>query len=320
MTSCTFPRPVHRRVLGGLAGALAGTWLAWLLAAVLIGGMAALTAPAWAAGTGTGSGPATGADDGGAAALHARFDGLHDAIAHNAFGRPLAMSSTQASDRLEGDIIARVDHPFADVVQALQGTPRWCDILVLHLNVKQCQGQGDQLHMRLGRKFDQPVEDAYALAFAYRVEASTADYLRVALTAPDGPLGTRDYRIVVEASPIDAGHAILRLRYAYGFGTMARLAMQGYLSTAGRSKVGFSSTGGDPAAPQYVGGVRGLVERNTMRYYLAIEAVLASPSPDARLAGWFDATERYARQLHEMDRADYLAMKRAELRRDAATR
>ena len=30
---------------------------------------------------------------------------------------------------------------------------------------------------------------------------------------------------------------------------------------------------------------------------------------------WFDSTERYARQLHEVDRDDYLAMKRNEYKR-----
>ena len=34
-----------------------------------------------------------------------------------------------------------------------------------------------------------------------------------------------------------------------------------------------------------------------------------------RLATWFDSTERYARQLHELDRDDYLAMKRSEYKR-----
>ena len=43
------------------------------------------------------------------------------------------------------------------------------------------------------------------------------------------------------------------------------------------------------------------------------------PSParqrEQRLATWFDATEQYALQLHELDRNDYLAMKRNEFRR-----
>jgi hypothetical protein len=63
------------------------------------------------------------------------------------------------------------------------------------------------------------------------------------------------------------------------------------------------------------------VERNTMRYYLAIEAYLgatSAPPPEQqekRLRDWFAATERYALQLHEIERDDYLAMKRHELQR-----
>jgi hypothetical protein len=140
-------------------------------------------------------------------------------------------------------------------------------------------------------------------------------------------MGTRDYRIVVEAAPLDERHTVLRLRYEYGFGTMARLAMQAYLATAGRAKVGFTVVGHDAhGQPEYIGGVRGLVERNTMRYYLAIEAVLAADdaSPAARLEhrlqAWFDATERYPRQLHELERPEYLAMKHDETRHDAGSK
>ena len=37
--------------------------------------------------------------------------------------------------------------------------------------------------------------------------------------------------------------------------------------------------------------------------------------PVARLAEWFDATEQYKRQLYEIDRDAYLAMKRKEVQR-----
>jgi len=73
--------------------------------------------------------------------------------------------------------------------------------------------------------------------------------------------------------------------------------------------------------PIYIDGVRGVVERNTMRYYLAIDAFLgaASAPPAARLEkrlqSWFNAVEQYPRQLHELDRAAYLEMKRAEHKR-----
>ncbi|MDP3827951.1 MAG: hypothetical protein Q8Q74_15470, partial [Polaromonas sp.] len=74
----------------------------------------------------------------------------------------------------------------------------------------------------------------------------------------------------------------------------------------------------------YVDGLRGAVERNTMRYYLAIDAYMASLSAppadqlEKRLQQWFDATERYPRQLHEIERTAYLTMKRSEHRRQQA--
>jgi hypothetical protein len=55
-----------------------------------------------------------------------------------------------------------------------------------------------------------------------------------------------------------------------------------------------------------------------MRYYLAIDAYLAALAapPDERLEerlrDWFDSTERYALQLHELDQNAYLEMKRRE--------
>jgi len=64
-----------------------------------------------------------------------------------------------------------------------------------------------------------------------------------------------------------------------------------------------------------------VVERNTMRYYLAIESYLGALSAppqtrlEKRLQDWFAASERYSRQLHEMERGEYLEMKRREYQR-----
>jgi hypothetical protein len=255
----------------------------------------------------------------GAAALHARYDALKDQIAHNAFGRPLVLQSTQQSDQLEGQVHARIDQPYAAVQKALLGPANWCGILILHLNVKMCHAQPAGLDLALGRKYDQPASEAYKLHFDYKLDASGPDYFKAELGSPDGPLGTRDYRIAVEAAPLDATHTLLFMRYSYGFGFAARVAMNAYLATAGSDKVGFSVAGKDAdGKPEYVGGVRGLVERNTMRYYLAIEDYVGAPAPEQleqRLAAWFDATERWPRQLHELERADYLSMKRAETQR-----
>ncbi len=264
-----------------------------------------------------------------AATLLAREVSLRDRLAHNAFRLPLVLESTDADGLLEGNIHAVVAQPFAAVARALQAAGQWCDILIVHPNVKECRASGagasSVLGIALGRKFDQPLRDAYRLAFAYRVTASEPRYLGVRLIADSGPLGTSDYRILVEATPIDAQRTFLHLSYSYVYGAAARLLMEGYLATIGRGKVGFSILGREPdGTPIYADGARGVVERNTMRYYLAIESYLgATATPAAgqaekRLHDWFAAAERYPRQLHEMDLDEYLSIKRRELVRQRA--
>jgi len=237
----------------------------------------------------------------------------------------LDIESAETSDSVKGEIRATVDHPFAMVSASLKQSAQWCEILILHLNVKLCRASGEEratLHVVIGNKFDQPVDDAYPLDFAYRVVDDTANVLQVTLRAGAGPMGTRDYLLTLEAAPASGGRTLIRMSYSYSFGMMARIAMQAYLGTIGRDKVGFTVIDKDAQGmPRYVGGMQGVTERNTMRYFLAIEAFLGALSapPQARLEkslrDWFAGIERYPRQLHEMERDDYLAMKRGEYAR-----
>ena len=226
---------------------------------------------------------------------------------------------------MRGEVYAVVEHPFSEVAQ-LQNAPVWCDVLILPFNTKHCAASGGgantRLKLRIGRKADQAAEQAYPLEFAYRVTAAGADYLRVQLDAPSGPLGTRDYRIVLEATALDDKRSFIHLAYAYAFTGWSKVLMQTYLATAGAKKVGFTVTGHDSQGqPVYVGGMLGATERNTMRYFLAIDAYLASLAAPPnervgkRIEAWFAASERYPRQLHEMERGEYVALKRRETAR-----
>ena len=267
--------------------------------------------------------PAFPQDSGALRAVHAQ---LKERLATSPFNRPLVLESTQGDASLKGDVYAVVEQPFAVVAPALQGTAHWCDLLILHLNVKHCGANGaapnEVLTLVVGRKFDQPLADGHKVAFRYSVPAANPDYLRMKMAADSGPLGTRDYQLAVEATPLDAKRSFIHLSYSYSYGIAARIALQGYLSTLGRDKVGFSVTGqGDSGQPVYVGGLRGVAERNTMRYYLAVEAYLGALATapaeqlEKRLRDWFAATEQHPRQLHEMERDDYLVMKRREVLR-----
>ena len=268
-------------------------------------------------------------DAGSASALRARHDELRDRIANNVFQRPLVLESTQTSRDVKGDVYAVVPHAFPIVSEALTGAQSWCDILILHLNTKYCKTSqnpnGTELIMNVGKKFDQPLADSFRLTFAWKLADRQPDYMRVLLRADTGPLSTHDYRITVEATPLENGQTFVHLSYAYGFGITGSLAMRAYFNTVGRDKVGFTVTGMDKdGQPEYVDGMRGLVERNTMRYHLAVESYLGALSlqPSAqfekRIKDWFLAVERYPRQLHEMEQSQYLDMKRKENLRQQA--
>ena len=265
-------------------------------------------------------------DSSSGAALHARYGEFKNKLEHNAFGRPLHLVSSEGSKELAGDVYGVLDYPFALVEKSFTEPGNWCDVLILPFNTKHCRASGADsgktLAVRIGRKADQPAEQAYPIDFKYRVTARADDYFRTLLKSDNGPLGTHDYQIVLEATPIDDKHTFIHLGYSYGFGMMSKLAMQAYLGTVGASKVGFTVTGRDAQGQaKHVGGMLGATERNTMRYFLAIDAYLRSLEAPGeqrvqkRLGDWFAATERYSRQLHEMDRGEYLAMKEKETKR-----
>jgi len=130
---------------------------------------------------------------------------------------------------------------------------------------------------------------------------------------------------MLEAVPLDAKRTFVHMSYAYGYGFAARMAMEGYLATLGRNKVGFTITGqAHDGKPVHMGNVRGVVERNTMRYYLAVEAYLGAlglppaEQSERRMRDWYASIERYPVQLHELERNQYLEMKRKEIQRQQA--
>ena len=251
---------------------------------------------------------------------------LRDELRNNHYDRPLYMESVEQEETLKGDIYAVVDHDFATFSSALDNPDNWCDVLLLHLNIKYCQAtlgeSGTLLSVNLGKKTEQPLSKTYRLDFVFRSDKPAPDHFKIQLAADEGPVGTHDYRILLEAIPVNGTQTFMHLTYSYGFGLSSRLATKTYLSTMARDKVGFTITGKQAdGSPRYVDGVRGVIERNTMRYYLAIDAYLGGLSAppaqqfEKRLKLVIDATEEYPLQLHEIDRNAYLQMKRHEHKR-----
>ena len=260
------------------------------------------------------------------ASLRDKHTALEQQLQRNPFGRPLVLESTESPNRVTGEIYAVLPYPFAQVRANLNRADQWCDVISLHINTKYCRPAsgpaGTMLRVHVGKKTPEELGDAARVDFAYRVGLATPEYFDIALQADTGPMGTSDYRIALEAVELPNAQTFLHLTYSYAFNFAGKLAMQTYLATLARDKIGFTPVGQPDykrsGQAGYVGGMRGLVERNAMRYYLAIDAFLESygGAPEARferrLQSWFTATEQYPRQLRETDRAAYMQMKRAE--------
>lgn len=258
--------------------------------------------------------------------LQNQYKSLLTKLNNNQFNRPLVLNSIESPNIISGDIYAVIDFPFSVVNNSLNSSENaadnWCEVLMLHLNTKYCHtsviGKNTVVAMGVGKKSGSFLSNVYDLQLNYQSNAASKDYFQINFNAATGPLGTKDYHILLEALPIDQTHTFLHMTYSYGYGAAGRIAMKTYLSTIARNKVGFTKIA--PGSNEYVGGVRGMVERNTMRYYLAINAYLSSLTVSSdkrfsnRLTNWFDSTEQYSRQLHEMEREDYLLMKHQEIK------
>ena len=262
------------------------------------------------------SGP-TQAQNGGA--LRARHAALQQQLAASPFGRPLHVESAVNGGTHKGDVHAVLDQPYAAVAAALARPAHWCDVLTLQINIKRCEASDQALAAFVTKKPRDPVSSAHRIEFRFEVGAKRADYLQVALNAPSGPMGTRDYEIRLEAAPLDAKRTFIHLSYGYTLGSMARLAMDAYLMGPGRDKIGFSVVERRAdGSPVYVDGVRGVAERSAMRYYLAIDASLqalaAAPAQrlDAHLRRWYAEAARYPQLKEKVGADEYVEMKRKE--------
>lgn len=270
--------------------------------------------------------PAANARSADAQEMLSAYEAMSARMAGSRLGEPIVIDSAESSQQLSGSVHAISKHPFSAVAAAFAKPQVWCEMMLLPFNARACQLEGDAtapvLNLTITRKNAEDASHGHALRLDWRKTTPEPDYLQVQMTSETGPFGTAGYVIELRAVPLPQGRTFMHFTFAFRFGTAARMATQAYLATVGRDKVGFSTVAA-PGGERLVGGMRGIVERNAMRHFLAIEAWLnaarmpAAQQLDARLENWFDATERYPRQLHEMDKAAYMAAKRRDYRNSA---
>jgi hypothetical protein len=254
-----------------------------------------------------------------------KYHTLEEPLARSVLGMPVYLDSNVEKNSSSADIYGVIDRPFDAVEKELSSPADWCDIILPHINIRACTSSnvGDTWHLTLYNvtRYHQPIEEAVPLKYIYRLVARQSGYLDILFSADDGPFHTHDHRLRIEAAPVGENRTFVHLSYFYRYGSFAYMAMKSYFGLFGRSKVGFSTSGTDAkSGPIYVSGLNGVVERNVMRYYLAVLAYMdtlkypAEQRFEKRISHWYDLTTRYKRQLFEMEKKDYLDYKRRDLK------
>jgi len=252
-----------------------------------------------------------------------KFEEIEDELFENTYNIPIYIESNDIENTMHGDVFGILHHSFKTVSDTLALLENWCEVMPQHLNIKactyQCENNQCKLTLYSGRKFYEKADDVYKLNYNFNVTAASANYFNASLKSNEGPLDTQDYKIRVQAIPLTDSSTFIHFGYEYKYGFWTSIAMSGYLATVGSSKVGFTiKKMEEDNKPVYIKGTRGIIERNAIRYYFAIQSYmdsLAIPVDkrfESKISNWFDLTEKYHKQLHEMKKDEYLKHKKME--------
>jgi hypothetical protein len=254
-----------------------------------------------------------------------KYKELELELSQSIFGEPIVLNSDVGEDYAQGEVYVLLNTPFLALDEMLSQPAQWCELAILHQNIKTCaygknETGEDFIQLFVGRKHYQEPSSAFSALYKFTLDEKDRFTLNVNLSAPKGPLGTYNYNINLEAISIDEQHSFVHFQYRYQYGFFADVAMSTYLATLGRNKVGFTVTGeNENGEPIYIKGLQGVVERNVMRYIFAIQSVLeARESPEefrqtAELMRWYAHISNHPKQLVGLTREEYLDNKKREI-------
>lgn len=234
---------------------------------------------------------------------------------------PFYLESYESKNACHGDIYSTINYPFSTIKKVLMVPTNWCEIVLPHPYIRACtykkMHDACLLDIYNVNKFSKPLEDSYQMKFLCLPSELQPFYFDIAFTGDEGPFYTRDHQFRLEAIPLTEGTTFIHFRYSYSYSSLGYYVMKIF----SRGEVGFSITGtGSDGNPVYVGGVRGSVERNVVRFYLAVQSYLDTlkSSPEQRfekqINQWYDLAAPYKKQLLEMKKDEYLSYKRQDRR------
>lgn len=250
--------------------------------------------------------------------LAAHYRDLTAQIKDSPFHAPVAVRSDELDNTVSAEVHGVLNQPFSVVAEVLGEAQAWCAFMTLSLHIKACTWNSatSTLTLYVGTKDYQTPEEAYEVQYGFKTNRQSEQIL-VELESARGPMGTKRNRLAVEAMAIN-GETILHFKSSIEMSTASRLATTTYLATLGRHRIGFSLVDDGEGEKTPIKGVQGMIERNAMRYYLALQTHMEQrKEPETHrfeqsINAWYDLTERYHDQLYEVSREDYIENKKNE--------
>lgn len=250
------------------------------------------------------------------------FEQLRKTVPVLADALPIYLTTVQGSKVLNVSLFGKIPFPFSEVSAVLSRPKSYCDFLPVLFNVKACvitRTRPDiQIKYYVAGKHYTPPLASIRLNSRFRVMDKQKDYLAVMMESDEDSAGTSRYHVLLKAVPID-DQTLVSIESVYAPGRLTRMATYTYIKVFARDKPGFTriSVSGD-SEQRYITGFPAVIERSIVRSYFALKAhllsqpVAAGKRHEARLQSWYDLNLPHKLQLYELDRDQYLQIKRKE--------
>lgn len=190
------------------------------------------------------------------------------------------------------------------VHRKLKNPVTWCRISLLVPDVRACQiNEGEKTAIILSLRSG-GTEGVREIEHKFRVDKMGPQWIHVVFRADRAAMGVRDAGLSVVARQGATG-VELELEYGLHPSIRSRLATSAYLVGEAGKRPGISYSISSDGIREYVTGVRALMERNAMRYFLAVLATLETDDPVSAVDAWYEMASRYKADLPEQNKDDY---------------
>jgi len=237
-------------------------------------------------------------------------------------GLPIHLVTRQDKHQLTVKLVGLMPYGFSEVASVLAQPDSYCEFLPLMFNVKTCvvSERSPQTRIRYyvaGKHYNPPLT-SFRINSRYRLVHYGGDFLGVNLESDEDSFGSSQYRVELRAVPFN-GQTLISVNSLYAPGRLTRMATYTYINVFARDKPGFTMVkpaGADRPLP--ITGFPAIIERSSVRAYLALKSMMVNRHlrPDqqyeARLRTWYDLNVPYNKQLYELERSQYLDIKRRE--------